>query len=161
MEKFQESRAKAQKSVKIADHMLFVTYPLIKDDKLLMAILENIFLAFTNGMGSVLYYERLFKRVPPFHETFDSKYNLFVEKIMPKYGLHSRFTTIIKRVKEMVVAHKASPMEFSRGGKFVICSEDYRLKTLTPEQLKIYVTDAKEFLKLTSRIVEKNEYIFK
>jgi len=161
MEKFQEAKAKAEKSLKIADHMLFVTYPLIKDNKLLMTILENIFLAFTQSMASVLYYERLFKRIPPFHDSFDGKYNLFKKKIIPKHKLNPKYGDVIMEIKEMVVAHKTSPMEFTRAGKFVICSKNYRLKTLGPDQLKGYIADAKGFIKINNRIVEKNAHIFK
>jgi hypothetical protein len=161
MEKFQEARAKAEKSLKIADHMLYVTYPLVRDDKLLVAILENIFLAFTSSMASVLYYERLFKRVPPFHDTFESKYNLFVDKIVPSYKLDKRYMEIITRIRDMVSEHKESPVEFARGGQFVICSKDYRVRTLSIEQLKQFIEEAKDFLKINWRIIEKNAYIFK
>jgi hypothetical protein len=43
MEEFQVLRDKAVEKIKIADHMLFMTYPLVKDPKLLMSILENTF----------------------------------------------------------------------------------------------------------------------
>ena len=65
MEQFQESRDNAKKKIQIADHMLGVTYPLVKDTKLLVVIMENIFLAYTNAMAAILYHERLFKRIPP------------------------------------------------------------------------------------------------
>ncbi|MCP3682530.1 MAG: hypothetical protein GY861_07545, partial [bacterium] len=47
MEKFQEAREKARKNINVADHMFCMTYPLVKDNRLLLAILENIFLGFT------------------------------------------------------------------------------------------------------------------
>jgi hypothetical protein len=161
MERFQEARAKAEKSLRIADHMLFITYPLVKDNKLLMSILENIYIAFSQSMSSVLYYERTFKRIPPFHDTFESKFNLFKVKLTPKYRIDELYIETIRKVQTLVKNHKNSPVEFIREGKFVICSEDYRMHTITVEELKSYITTAKSFIKQNNRIVEKNEYIFK
>ncbi|MBW2988262.1 hypothetical protein DRJ48_00300 [Candidatus Woesearchaeota archaeon] len=161
MEKFQEAQSKAEKSLRIADHMLFVTYPLVKDDKLLISILENIFISLSNTIASVLYYERLFKRIPPFHDTFDSKFHLFVEKIMPRYKIDKKYRELIERVHHLVAKHKHAPVEFTRGGKYVICTNDYNISTLSVEELKEFVREAKELLKLNNRIIEKNAYIFK
>ena len=161
MEKFQESREKAERCLKIADHMLFVTYPLVKDDKLLMAILENIFLTFTNSMGSVLYYERLFKRIPPFHDNYESKLNLFIQKVMPQYNIDRRFVDSVVKARDLLVERKLAPVEFTKQGKFIIFSKDYQMRAISVDELKGFVQVAKEFVKLNNRIIEKNEYIFR
>jgi hypothetical protein len=124
MDEYKRFRDEARKDIKIADHMLFVTYPLIRDPKLLLAVLENIFLTLTNTMGYVLYYERKFKRVPSFFDTFESKYRVYVEKIVSRYDISPEYSTLLKRVKEILVAHKRSPIEFSKRDQFVICSEE-------------------------------------
>ena len=59
MEKFQESIDKAKKSLNIAGHMLSVTYPLVKDPKLIPAIMENIFAAYYNAVDAILYFDLL------------------------------------------------------------------------------------------------------
>jgi hypothetical protein len=43
----------------------------------------------------------------------------------------------------------------------VICSKEYRVRTLSIEQLKQFIEEAKGFLKINERIIEKNAYIFK
>ncbi len=161
MEKFQQAREKAVRNLRIADHMLYVTYPLVRDNKLLMSITENIFLALTNAMASVLYYERLFKRVPPFHETFDSKYNLFSEKIVPRYNIDRKYLQYLRTIKDIMIAHRESHVEFSRPGKYVICIEDYKTKTISVTELKDMLKVAKEFVAMCNSIVEKNEGIFR
>ena len=161
MEKFQQAREKAVRNLNIADHMLYITYPLIKDNKLLMAITENIFLAVTNAMASVLYYERLFKKIPPFHETFDSKYNLFSEKIVPRYNIEKDYLKFLRSLKDIMMAHRESSVEFSRPEKYVICIEDYKTKTVTVNELKEMLAKAKNFVELCNKIVKKNEGIFR
>jgi hypothetical protein len=161
MEKFQQSQKDAIKHLQVADHMLYITYPVVKDNKLLMSITENIFLALTKSMASVLYYERLFKRVPPFHETFDSKFNLFETKIVRRYKIDEKFIRFISVVKDIIQAHKNSQVEFSRPDKYVICVDNYKMKTITVDKLKDYIHLTKEFLAITKRLVDKNAFIFR
>ena len=42
MEKFQEAREKALRNLQIADHMVSTTYPLLKDNRLLLTATENL-----------------------------------------------------------------------------------------------------------------------
>ncbi len=160
MEKFQEAREKARRSLKIADHMLFMTYPLVKDNKLLLAVLENIFLSLTSSLGALLYYERTFKRVPPFHDNFESKANLFREKCMDKYKFSKEYLLLMREIKEILAEHRKSPFEFQKENSVVICSDSYHLRTLSVEQIKKYLNKTKEFVKDVELIVSKNERMF-
>ncbi|MBU0665747.1 MAG: hypothetical protein ABIC91_04990 [Nanoarchaeota archaeon] len=161
MEEFQEAREKAKKNIMIADHMLIMTYPLIKDPKLLLAVIENISSALNNAMTSVLLYERLFKRVPVFQDTFDSKFNVFRQRIVDRYQINKEYLKLIQEVREIISQHKKSPVEFARKDKFVICSENYRIKTLGVPEMKTYIAKTKMFIEDIVRIVSKNDGIFK
>jgi len=161
MERFQEEREKAKRNIKIADHMLSVTFPLVKDPKLLLAILENIFLAYTNSIAAILYYERLFKRIPPFHETFESKLNMFREKCVLRYNLDKSYLLEVQNIKEIILEHKKSPVEFKRKDQFVICSDNYRIKSVSVQDIKKYIDRAKLFIEAMDTIVSKDEGLFR
>ncbi|MFP4117507.1 MAG: hypothetical protein ACLFTR_01140 [Candidatus Woesearchaeota archaeon] len=157
MEAYQRLRDEANKKISLADHMLFITYPLVKDSKLLLAVIENIFLAHTHIMGSLLYYERMYKRVAPFFDTFESKYRLFSEKCAPRYAIEDEYLELMRKVKDILTAHKRSPMEFSRKDQFVICSEDYQLNVLKAEDIKILVSKTKEFFNKVDSLIGELE----
>ncbi len=161
MEKFQEVRDKAKKHIYIADHMLSVTYPLIKDPKLLLAVIENIFLAYTNTIGSLLYYERLFKRIPPFQETFESKFHMFKETCVLKYNIDKSYVADINDIKNIILAHKKSPVEFARKDRFVICSNKYKLETISVNEIKKHIEKAKLFIQEINNITSKDEGLFR
>ncbi len=161
MEKFQESRDSAKKNIKIADHMLSVTYPLVKDNKLLLAVIENIFLAYTNTIGSLLYYERLFKRIPPFQENFESKFNMFKEICVLKYNIDKSYIADIQDMKNIIIAHKKSPVEFARKDRFVICSNNYKLETISVNEIKKHIDKAKLFIQEINNITNKDEGLFR
>lgn len=160
MEKFQEAREKARKKLKIADHMITMTYPLVQDTRLLISVMENLFLALTNSMASVLYYERLFKRIPPFHDNFDSKFNMFRAKVVPRYKIDTSNIHMLNEIKDVIIQHKKSPVEFTRKDMFVIASDSFNLKTISVDQIKKYISKTKIFLDEMESIVSKNEQIF-
>jgi len=161
MEKFQELRDSAGKKLQVADYMLTMTYPLVKDPKLLLSVVENLFLAYSHSISSLLHYERLFKRIPPFQEDFSSKLDMFADRCLKKYSIDSENISIIRDLKEIIVAHRKSPVEFSRKDSFVICDGDYRLRTISPGIIKGYVEKAKLFIKKASSIVGKDKSIFR
>jgi hypothetical protein len=160
MEKFEEYKEKANRCIYIADHMLYVTYPLVKDNKLLLAIMDNIFLSLTNSIAAVLYYDRLYKRIPPFQDTFESKFRMFRDRCIEKYKIDKSYILFIQDIKDIIVSHRKSPIEFARKDKFVICNDNYRMKTISIEEIKKYVAKAKVFIQEMNIIISKNEGLF-
>ncbi|RMF54516.1 hypothetical protein D6745_05125 [Candidatus Woesearchaeota archaeon] len=160
MEKFQLAQQKAKKNLQVADHMLTVTYPMVKDPKLLASVMENLFLSLTNAMASLLYLDRMYKRVPPFQDTFESKFMVFRDKCARRYNIQKEYLDFILEVKNLVLEHKKSPVEFSRKDKFVICSDNYSIKAISVEKMKSYVAKAKMFVHQINILVEENDELF-
>lgn len=160
MEDFQVLRDKARQKIKVADHMLFMTYPLVKDPKLLLSIIENVFASLDIGMDAVLKHERLFKRIPPYHDTFPSRFELFKKKIIPRYGLSPHYGELVREIQRLLAERKKSPVEFARKDKFVICSPSYNLKTVDVNLVKKYIFETKIFIDKIEKIVSQHERIF-
>ena len=153
MEQYTEARVRALKKLQIADHMLTQTYPLVNDPKILVSVLENIFLALTNGMASLLHYELAQKNIPDFQDTFDAKYNLFKFKIVDKHNISKEHVTFIAEVKDLIVNHKKSPIEFSRKGTFVICSNTYSTHAINVNDLRKYIARSRAFLEEVNSVL--------
>ena len=134
---------------------------MIKDTKVLAAIMENIFLAYTTAIAAILYHERLFKRIPPFQDTFDSKFNKFRERCVEKFSFDKSEVADMRDIKELLVQHKKSPMEFIRKDRFVICSDNYRMKTLSLADIQSYISKAKIFIEKMNSITSENEGLFR
>lgn len=161
MDLFKEAMESAKRNIHIADHMLSVTYPLVKDTKLLLAIVENIFLAYTNAMSSLLHYKRALKLIPPFQDNFDSKFNIFRQRCVDKYKIDRNYIIEMQNLKDIIIGHKKSPLEFVRKDRFVICSDNYKLKTINLEEIKRYLNKAKLFIEEVNNIISKNEGLFR
>lgn len=161
MEEFQILINNAKKNVQIADHMLIMTYPMIKEPKLLLAVMQNVHSSLSNALTSALSYERLFKRIPPYSDSFDAKLFVFKDKIMLKHKINVEYFKLLQEVNEVLVAHKQSPMEFARDDRFVICSSNYRMKTISVDDMKKYIAKTKMFISEMEVLVSKDAGIFK
>jgi len=149
MEKFLENLDKAEKMIARADHMLYVTYPLIKEKRLLLRILEDLKLVIANCINSILQYEYLFRRVS-LYKNPRLNFENFTRKCAQKYGITREEIEGINKVFNLVKKHKESEMEFIRNEKIVIMVKNLSPETLTLEEIK-------EFLNLARTILIKTE----
>lgn len=161
MEEFQLALEGAKKSIKNADHMLIMTFPLVKDPKILLSVADNTFSAAEGAMNALLLYERLFKRIPEFQDSFEPKFEVFRSTLVPRHSLSKEYVALLRDLKDILSEHKKSPVEFSRGDRFVICTENYRVKSVGVPELKKYIAKSKMFILDIDNLVSKNAGIFK
>jgi hypothetical protein len=159
MEKFQELREKALKSVKAADHMLGVSYPLLNDPKILVSVANNLLLAVDSALESVLEHEKLFKRINTIPQSTDAKYALLKQR--SPVGFEDLHFEIISDLSEISGKHKSSAVEFPRDGKFVIATDTYELRTLSVKELKDYLSKTKQIVEKLYEMTRKNDGIFR
>jgi len=158
MEKYQQCKVESQKSMKLADHVLTMTYPIVQDPKVLKVVLNNVYESMFKTLGYLLNYERYYKDIPPFTEN----YSVMVEIAKPifiKYKISSGYIGFLYEIKETVDSQKQSDVEFVRKEKVVFASKDYDLNSISVKELKEYIAKAKLFIQDVSRVVEENERI--
>lgn len=141
----------AKRKVMVADHMLFMTYKQLKDPKILVAVLDNLYQAVKLGHAALLEKERAYKRVPAYSDTAEGMFNVFRDKLATKIGAKPEQLRSVSEILELHKEHKSSPVEFSRKNDFVIANKEYRLKTLTEEKLKNNIKFTKELINLFER----------
>ena len=156
MEKFQESLKKAKYDTHIADHMIYITYKVVDNPKLLLSAMKKILASMLLALEALLQYERLFKRIPALPQSQTSRLLLLKDYCTKKYKLSQNYIYLIKELNDLIVAHESSPVEFSRNSRFVICSHNYRMKTITINKIKEYLSLNKAFLKDVEEITKKN-----
>ncbi len=159
MEKFQTARKEALSRIKAADHMLTQTFHLVKDPKLLISVFSNVALGAESTMDAILFWDRMFNKIPPFHDSFPSKLHLFQNTSAKLHSLNS-YVQFLAKISEISEKHKKSPVEFGRNDSFVICDESYGYKTLTAKDLKNLIDESKKFYLEAERITRENEDIF-
>jgi len=156
MEEYEKSLEDAKKTVRLADHMMNVTYKVVPDPKILLAIIERLRNGLEGSMGALLQYERMYKRIPPYNKTYESMYDVFRTRIVKRYHINIEYITLIHEVDNIIKQHRKSPVEFRRHDKFVICSDDYRMKVITVDNIKAYIEKSKQFIRETENMVRIN-----
>lgn len=157
MEEYQKLFIEGTKKVDVADYLLTQTYPLLKEPKLLLSVVNNLSKGCELIMDSVLCFERLYKRIPPYTNNFEQKTHVFKEKIVKRYSLNTEIINTIQDLSEIITKHNKSPIEFSRNDKFVICSPDYEMKTISVDKIKRYINSIKLLINNSNKILKKND----
>lgn len=143
-----------KKHINLADHILTQTYPLVEDTKILINVIYNIHKAIFMTISMALEHERNFKKIPPYHKNQESMINsfTFIQK-----KLKNNYIPFIESINEIIKKHKESPIEFTRKDKFVICSEDYKIRTISVKEMKKYISMSKIFLNEIEERIIKND----
>ena len=90
----------------------------------------------------------------PLADNFESRFEVF-KRMIGKHGFINDEAIIIRELKRFIEDRKEAPVEFTRSDKFVICSDNYRMKTISIEEIKKYLSITKSFLLKINRIVKK------
>ncbi len=154
MEKFQENLKQAIRSLQIADHMTYVTFPLVKEQRLILKIFDEIYKSIIGCINAILNYEYLYKRINLYTDNNDNM-QTFINKCAKNYTLNNEQIKKIKEILELNKRHKQSAMEFVKKDKVVILSDSLKTQILNIQIIKQYLLIAKELLmKVNERIKE-------
>ena len=135
----------AQRHLKTADHMIYITFPLVKEKRILIKVLEEIHHSLSNTITAVLQYEYKMKRIKMYN---DEKMNIeiFRQQCASRYNIKPEQTETIMEIIRIAKKHKQSPFEFTRNDRFVIMSDNLRVDTINIEKLKGFLAIAKDVL---------------
>ncbi|MFC1723776.1 hypothetical protein ACFL0V_06555 [Nanoarchaeota archaeon] len=131
-----DEKEAAIRSLRVAEYMLENTYPTVQDPKLLLAIIDDIFISLTHLMKHFIKNK---KDIPSLFESFKA--------ISKSHGFSDEDLNFILKMKKILQDHKDSKVEFTRKDKFIICLEHYKLEPIGVEEVKAYIFKAKYLLR--------------
>ena len=137
-----DHQAAAEHKLKVADHLLSTTYPIVKDPKLLISVIENLYEAMGEAITAVLEHELVLAHV----HSAEQRLEMFRRKVVSKHSLDAGILDFVNELKQIIDSHKHSKVEFSKKEKFVITDNNYNLQTLTVEQVKPKVAQARKYI---------------
>jgi hypothetical protein len=155
MEKHLESLNKAIANLKIADHIVYVTYPIMKDKRLLLKALESIYDSFVQAINSVLQYDYLWKRIILYKDSREN-FETFKRKCAKRYNISEQELNDLVNFLKIIENHKKSPMEFMRREKIVIMSDNLKTTLIDLEKIKFYLNFARTILSKIQPILARN-----
>ena len=137
MENWQESLKNAKQHFEIADHMAYVSFVILKENRLLVKILNELYLSSTHLIKAMLKYEADKGKIKLYTDSIIN-FKTFKERVSDKYLTREELKNLLM-ILQLERQHKDSPMEFVRKNTFVIMIED-RYETLTIEKVRDIVS---------------------
>ncbi len=158
MANYQELQQEAQKRLQTADHMLHVTYPSVKEPKILVAVLGHLFHSLAAAIAALVAYERQFKRVPPYPQSFIGEFEVFRKHCVPDYGIPLAMVKLIQDVHETVQLGPGHIVV--EGQQLRELQSQWGTKTISPGTLGAYLGQGKSFLLSVDTILKQNQEVF-
>ena len=145
----------ANKRIRTADHLAYMTYPMLQDPKLIMKIAENVAEAMKYAIEAIVYYDRLYKRISPLGEEFSSKYDAFKTHCSKRYNIPPQHILTFEDVNNIANEHKTSPTSFVKEDAIVICSDQFqKVRKVGIDKVKSFLNDAKQFIVKANQIIK-------
>ena len=142
----------ANKLINRADHLLYITYPLVKDNKIIINIAENVNNGLITAVEALLAYDRLYKRIPIYSDQFEIKFDIFKNKVVPRYNIDREHVVLISDMKNFIENRKKSGTEFVKEDKFIVFRQN-KVDTMSFDKIKKNLNSSKEFLSKVNRIL--------
>ncbi|MBI1968338.1 hypothetical protein HYS49_00345, partial [Candidatus Woesearchaeota archaeon] len=146
----------AQQHLNAARHLLHVTFPALKDAKLLTGVVGQLFTAGEAAMDAWLLSERQLRLVPPFGNTFTSKFAVFRSSARRNH-MDAAHAGLLEELKELVELQKTCPTEFRRSDSYVFATERFRLRTVAKKEVDGYYARTKAFLADVKILLQNRE----
>ncbi len=143
----------AKHTIRTADHILYVTYPVLKENRLLIKALEEINNAVVRIIEEIMNREYSLKNIKIYSDA-RTNFTTFEQFCVKKYGLSEELEGI-KQILHLFNAHKSSSAEFSRPNKFVIMSDSLKTESLTLQRIKEFLVVAKNMLKKSEEFMKQ------
>ena len=151
-EKYFQSLEEATRALQIADHMTYITFPLVKEKRLLLKVLSELSSSLLSTINAVLQYEYTWKRIQLYSDP-KSNFETF-KRISSKYQISPEQFKVLTEILTLAERHKKSPFEFVKADKIVIMSDVGMMPSyLTLEKIKEFLIETKDIIhKASSRI---------
>lgn len=153
MEKYFISMKEANMRFKNADHMVYVTFPLINDPKILIVIAENLYYALLNAIDALLNFEYYHKRLDYLPENLNDKLRTFREVVAKTYRFSRDIAVIFEDLHKLIEFRQKSPIEFIRKSNYILADNVYSTRMISFQKIKEYVVTVKPFMQKVDKVI--------
>jgi hypothetical protein len=156
MEKYQQLYSQAKKEIEITHHLLFVTFPLLKETKFLTTISNHIIKASRLALESLLEYKRHYKEIDPFPNNFAVMVNIYQTQLERDLKFDKNYARLLTQLLEVQKFERESKVRFKRKQAYILTREDFSIMTLDREKVTRYARVSKNLIRDIGKVI-KNE----
>jgi len=155
MYKIEENLEEVAKSIKTADHLIYLSFPLLQDKRILLKAVIKIKETINKCINSILRFEYLNKKIRLYKDP-KKNFKVFKDTCSTKYNISNQEIKDIIELFELAEHQEKSSMEFMKDEKVIILSENMKARQISIEKAKKFLLLAKNLLKKTQENLEIN-----
>lgn len=144
----------SKKEIELADHLIYITYPLIKELKFLLSIAEHVTRAAELALEALLTFEREYKRIEPFAKSFAVMIDVFHPEVQKRYDFGQEHVRLLKKLAELKQHNQDSIMRFRRKDKYILTTAQYNTQELDLDKVKRLCEATKNFIEKVEKVWE-------
>lgn len=148
---YNELFRQAKRELGLAEHILTVTLPFVKDTKIYFNVLEHVNSAVLMSIRAFLAMKKDRKEIRIIPSSNELARQLFFETYMDDLQLSVLDEKMLSEMNHILEAHSKSQAELKRGGEFVIVLPSYDTVTVNQDQIRKYLKEAKGFIDKTEK----------
>ena len=155
-QKYVNSIRNAEKSLQLADHLAYVTFPLLGEQRISLKIITELNIFAIYLINAILQYEYYFKRISLYR---DARSNLetFRSSCIKPYKFSDEEVRALFDIMRLAEAHKRSPMEFVKNSNVVIMTDNMRTETINMDRIKNFIRMSKSVLGKTKERLSQSK----
>jgi len=144
----------AKQEISLADHISYMTLPMVRDKKVFHNLLNHIDKGVFFGIRAYLakLNETKELRIVPRSEELIRR--LFFESYSEKLMLSIEEIRQLKEINKLVQAHTHSQMDLKRGEEYIMILGNFKTVTVNENSVKKYLNSAKCFIKILENCME-------
>jgi len=138
--------AESQKELRIADHMAYVTSPLLTDSNLFASTVNHLYKSILYSVMGFLKNEMDYKRLFALPRENKDKVEFFVRRYAQNMGIETEMLNMVRRMTVVGSAAGSSYKQFSRNNKMVFMSQNFSVEEIDKDSVKKYLSLQKKFI---------------
>ena len=158
MEKYIEYLNESKRKLRIADHLIYMTLPVIKEKRIYLTILNELNLSLKYLIETILDFEYTNKNISLYKDQLKNL-STFFSLCQIKYGIPLNDIKTLKELLFISEEHKRSAVELFDKNKVVILSDTLKSQTLTTENIKDFYLCLRHSIEKISGFIEKYPHI--
>lgn len=144
----------ARKELKIADHMIYVTFNLLNDKTLISNVISHLKSALKIGIMSFLDFEYYKKNINALPKSDNLKTQLFLRDYSEELDLTIDDNEMINILDAFTDSDKHS---FSRGNNFYFLNDNFAMRSIDLKSLKNYLRRSEDIIERIEKNVKSYE----
>jgi len=160
MEKILENLEEAEKLIKTTDYLIYLSFPLLQDKKILLKAITTIKKIINKCINSILRCDFLNKKIRLYKDP-KKNFKVFKDTSAKKYNITQQEIKEIVELFDIAEHQEKSSMEFMKNNKVIILSENMQQKQVTLEKTKGFLLLAKNIFKKTQENLKINIKTYK